>query len=740
MTAGRGHSYIFPMRGYAILAIILLLMAGPYSHAGENDKPPVNQGAKTEAFHQLFSSLFNQWDINHDGALDLTEIDTAINDPSVQGNESAIAVVFRRHLLRDQRDKTNEINELSLAEVLSLADDPQVQRAISGDARHIQSINHSLFLPEDPNLVSFHQGSMGDCYFLAVAGALVYYQPQMVRAMIKPEADGSFEVRFGNGKNVAVGPLTDAELILGATEGRSHGIWLSVLEKAFAELQKQNKERKTGQEIGADQAVFSDFIGRGGNYRSVIVLFTGHHTAAAPMGRWFKQDPQDAAEKMDGLLTKISSEHRLAVVATSHDKSKILPKGIPHGHALAVLGYNAAARTVVMFNPWGNTFRPRGPAGLVNGYPTRQGIFDVPLTDFMQTFSGFTYETDKPALVDDNQVNPSPAKLIEQFKNSQIFWQQFEIAEKIVALHDTNVLQSPVLTDDLTNEDRHVRGNAALIFAALGDNRGFDVIENILNDRSSRPEGQGDGYPWTLQGQIAADRYDAAHLFGDLKNPRAVPVLIPLLQDDEVNYIVPWSLGAIGDKRAIPALIEALDDKAPSIRVLAIYALEMLDAVQALPRLRELLNDHQRSNFGDLVTVADAAHEAIIKLTPPASANPGKPGAAAWQTTLRVEATNGDPSLVPCFAGFRMFYTVPAPAAAILESQPHAQLEPFLGKLRTQLPPWGASTVGEWMDIVRHGLRGTPGVITNTITAANGIVCSTQLMPVYYYSESLGTN
>lgn len=43
---------------------------------------------------------------------------------------------------------------------------------------------------------------------------------------------------------------------------------------------------------------------------------------------------------------------------------------------------------------------------------------------------------------------------------------------------------------------------------------------------------------WSVQKQISADRYYAAHLLVDLKNPRAVPILVPLLKDPEVNSIV----------------------------------------------------------------------------------------------------------------------------------------------------------------------------------------------------------
>jgi hypothetical protein len=118
--------------------------------------------------------------------------------------------------------------------------------------------------------------------------------------------------------------------------------------------------------------------------------------------------------------------------------------------------------------------------------------------------------------------------LVEKFKTNRVFWEQFEIAEQLVKAHDTSVLEhlKPFLKDD----DRHVRGNAAYIFAALGDDGGFEVIKAILTDRSERSEGQGiPGAGWALKAQIAADRYYAVHLLGDLKDVRAVAILVPLV-------------------------------------------------------------------------------------------------------------------------------------------------------------------------------------------------------------------
>jgi HEAT repeat protein len=213
------------------------------------------------------------------------------------------------------------------------------------------------------------------------------------------------------------------------------------------------------------------------------------------------------------------------------------------------------------------------------------------------------------------QQPPSASDLLRQFESETVFWRQIDAAKAIVAAKEKDVL--PKLESWLTHEDRHLRGNAAFVYAGLEDPRGFDVITAILRDYSERPAGVGSGgNRWSLREQIREDRYYAAHLLGDLKDPRAIPILVPLLADPDVNYIVPWSLGQIGDRAAIQPLIGELSDQNPSMRVLAIYALAELKAVEALPKLRQLLSDNERCNFDKLESVAQAAEAAITKLQP----------------------------------------------------------------------------------------------------------------------------
>ena len=222
-------------------------------------------------------------------------------------------------------------------------------------------------------------------------------------------------------------------------------------------------------------------------------------------------------------------------------------------------------------------------------------------------------DTPKPPFEDGQRSSA----LVEQFKSEKVFWKQIDIAKTIVEKDDATVLL--LLADWLRHEDRHIRGNVAFIFASFDDPRGLQTIFDILADRSERPEGQGiptasSDSRYRFERQVAADRYYAAHLLGDLRDPRGLPLLVPLLYDRETQWIVPWSLGQIGDKRAISPLIAALDNDDPSIRVLVIYALEALDAKEAIPRLLTLVKDERKSRFGAAVTVSAAAQAAIAKL------------------------------------------------------------------------------------------------------------------------------
>lgn len=211
------------------------------------------------------------------------------------------------------------------------------------------------------------------------------------------------------------------------------------------------------------------------------------------------------------------------------------------------------------------------------------------------------------------QREQSVDNLVKEIVTTKVFWQQFVLAEMLVRHGEKSAL--PALEPLLSNEDRHARCVAAFVFAGLGDDRGLEVIIAVIKDKSDRPQGQGvPTAPWSIQRQITSDRYFAVHVLGDLKDKRAVPILIPLLKDDQINYHAAWALGEVGDEQAIDPLIEALRDKSSDMRFSAISALDKLEAVEALPHLQALLNDHEKTRSGAQITVSEAAKAAIAAL------------------------------------------------------------------------------------------------------------------------------
>jgi hypothetical protein len=115
---------------------------------------------------------------------------------------------------------------------------------------------------------------------------------------------------------------------------------------------------------------------------------TGHRTKFERIRNEKDPPPTGAAKTaVEGRIVKALQEgfaaHRLATAITA---DKLTPPGMPTHHVYAILGYNSAKRELRLWNPHGNTFTPKGPAGSANGYPTRDGFFTMPLDDFVRAF------------------------------------------------------------------------------------------------------------------------------------------------------------------------------------------------------------------------------------------------------------------------------------------------------------------------------------------------------------------
>jgi HEAT repeat protein len=190
------------------------------------------------------------------------------------------------------------------------------------------------------------------------------------------------------------------------------------------------------------------------------------------------------------------------------------------------------------------------------------------------------------------------ARLIGEFSTAKYFWQQTDVARKLIATGDRGIVVA--IQPYLETDDRRRRCNAAFVLAGLGDERGPVILISELEDtvpgsRAIEPDDiRGHPSPESVAiQQVRSDRYFAALLLGELREQSAVPALVAATRDKSINYVAAISLGEIGDARSIPALRE-MATAFPEERVFAGYGLAALGAPDGFDILEDVaLSDPQ---------------------------------------------------------------------------------------------------------------------------------------------------
>lgn len=433
---------------HVLLAAVVALQTPPQS-------PP--QAAPT--FAQVAAEHFATWDRNTDGKLSPDEIDALCVDPKLTSTQAAAAAAMKRivrsgkyavpELTRDYlatpppkpaakpepkaaptggkqepakagaKEPVKEPVKEGAKEPAKKPEDqdrrdstenptaalkpPNFQASYASSLRKIKSTQRGLFLDDTPDLDKCRQGPLGDCYFVAAVGAFVHRDSAAIKQLIQARDDGGYEVRFADGKSITLPPLTDAELALSGTTG-DEGLWLPVLEKALGALRRQADPKKYA------MATATDAIAKGGSSATIVRMLTGHQTeriglkkrargtVPGPDGKPMPKPPLPA-DDLDKLAAKVRTEvgaalagKRLVTCGTGTEKQ---PPGISGKHAYAVLAFDDKGDTLTVWNPHGNTYKPKGEPGLAHGYATKAGVFAIPVKDFVQVFGGVVVETDK---------------------------------------------------------------------------------------------------------------------------------------------------------------------------------------------------------------------------------------------------------------------------------------------------------------------------------------------------------
>ncbi len=341
-----------------------------------------------DVFLEVVSAEFLQWDANHDGVLSTNELDAAVASVDTKGKPAAAIAALKR-ASRSTRYKLPALtleNIRQVASAAAAADKPDFSRMFTeGFTRITNATSRELFVSGMPKLETIHQGKLGNCFCLAPLGAMVHRDPRQVAGLFSPQEDGRYRVTLGK-QTVRIAPPTDAEIAMTASNERD-GIWVNLYEKAVGAA--LNETRPADQRAGSPM----DVLARGGSAGTMLAFITGHE-----IERFSFRFSKDAGTKPADREAKLIDLRRQLAVAVRENRLmtcgtlKTTTPGLTPGHAYAVLGYDAKTDLVKLWNPHGGSFTPKGPTGLAKGYPMKDGVFQMPVADWVQQFSGMAFE------------------------------------------------------------------------------------------------------------------------------------------------------------------------------------------------------------------------------------------------------------------------------------------------------------------------------------------------------------
>jgi hypothetical protein len=392
-----------------------------------NEQPAVPAERQTP-FVAVVLKNWNACDRNRDGRLSPEEIDRVVLDRSVTGDDAAAAgtlkLICRRDdklaLTRDyferygrQRLQTalpaDETAELETVDLLN-QDQQSVGRSVKTGPSdwdvYFAGARHRIARAAGGwtgrfNVDHMRQGPLSDCFLVSTLGSLVLQRPAQLKALITPLPDGTFRFEPPGQARLVIKQPTEAELAISSVSA-DDGPWLAVMEEAFSQYRAQHKHM--------DDAEATDLISHGGVTGPTMDVLTGnsHKSIALPVTA--ERRKAQAAQVLPVLRTELEAalrEHRLMTVSVGDYEGKIakgddhgtaphLPPGINKKHAYAVVSYDRGRDLVVVWNPHGQEFSPKGEPGLANGYRTEHGRFTLPLTEAYTFCGNFTFETPKP--------------------------------------------------------------------------------------------------------------------------------------------------------------------------------------------------------------------------------------------------------------------------------------------------------------------------------------------------------
>ncbi len=335
---------------------------------------------------QIVEDRFRRWDRNRDRRLSPGEVNLLVADSKIEDQEAAAVAAIKRHWRSggEVRPLSQEQLEYLIAQRSSARNADLVTMYAEG-LQQIRGGSERLFASRRPRLETIQQGRLGNCFVLAPLGAVLQVAPDRVTRMFIEQANGRYGVRLG-GQVIQVDAPTDAERAQTAgNEG--DGIWVNVFEKAIGAAL-----RVRGFAAGSSL----DAIAGGGSATEILQLMTGNRVQAflldgSRQAGAADRDPERIDRQLREFVRDTLADERAAVCTT---RTSTTP-GLPGNHAYAVLAFEPRTDVITLWNPHGGVFTPRGGSGPKFGYASRDGRFEMPLSEFRQLFEELSAESNR---------------------------------------------------------------------------------------------------------------------------------------------------------------------------------------------------------------------------------------------------------------------------------------------------------------------------------------------------------
>jgi hypothetical protein len=213
----------------------------------------------------------------------------------------------------------------------------------------------SLF-PYTPEYTDVRQGLSGDCYLLAGLAEIVMQDPGAIQSMFIVNDDGTYTVRFYNGQQADY-VTVDAYLPVNAKNqyvfanykqsltDTNIALWVPLVEKAYAQINEEGWLRTGGQnsyaslDLGWPNDVFTEV------------------TAIPAVGNL-------PFTRLANFVQFVSAYQAGSMLCFISKAAPTDPR-IVDNHVYAVVRYDAATRSVLVFNPWGID-NGTGQSGLIS--------------------------------------------------------------------------------------------------------------------------------------------------------------------------------------------------------------------------------------------------------------------------------------------------------------------------------------------------------------------------------------